>query len=264
MSNKMIDDFLSLNKIDHQTYLKFKHVFDYYASLKLNDKLVPKLIYENGVVDIVFSMANNNHPNAKNLIINHMPTLNYHLDFSKVYARENTDLVMQNFIARNIFPIFDSPTNGFMLSGPIGCGKTYLMSAVANKFLELNKTVAFVKMSQLVNDIKKSFIFSDDPILYDLLNKCKKVNILFIDDLGAEAISEWSRDEILFSILDYRMENNLLTCFTTNLSKELLYETYLCLKKEDENKVNRLLERIEVLSKYVVWPKNNGSLRLKP
>lgn len=264
MNSKNIEDFVALNNIDHKTYLKFKHVFDYYASLKLNGKLKPQLIYENGVVDIVFIMADNSHPYAKNLLINHMPVANYNLDFSKVYARDNIDLVMQNFIAKNIFPIFDNPKYGFMLSGPIGCGKTYLMSAVANKFLELNKSVAFVKMSQLITDIKKSFIFSDDPTLYDLLSKCKKVSVLFIDDLGAEAISEWSRDEVLFSILDYRMENNLLTCFTTNLSKELLYETYLSLKKEDENKVNRLLERIEVLTKYVVWPKNNGSLRLKP
>lgn len=264
MNNKKIEEFLCLNKIDSKTYSKFKHVFDYYLGLKFNDKLKPELIYENGVVDIVFSMSNNNHPFAKKLLINHMPITNYNLNFSKIYAQENIDLVMQNFIAKNIFPVFDNPKYGFMLSGPIGCGKTYLMSAVANKFLELNKTVAFVKMSQLINEIKQSFVFSDDQTLHDLLYKCKKASVLFIDDLGSEAISEWSRDEILFSVLDYRMENELLTCFTTNLSKELLYETYLSLKKEDENKVNRLLERIDVLSKYIVWPKNNGSLRLKP
>ncbi len=265
LSNKeKIDRFIKDNKLNDEICIKYKHVFMHYLNLKHDNKYEPVLVYDNGVIDIVFNIKEKKHPFFNNIIINHMPIDNYDLIFENVYSKEKIDITFQNFLANYIFHVFTNANYGFLLTGPIGCGKTYLMSAVANKFLRSGYKVAFVKVRQLIYDIKKSFNYYEDPIMFDLLNKCKKVEVLFLDDLGAESISEWSRDEVLFNILDYRMENNLLTCFTTNLTKDLLYDTYLSLNKEDENKVARLMERIDVLAKYAIWPKNTGSIRLKP
>lgn len=45
-----------------------------------------------------------------------------------------------------------------------------------------------------------------------------KLDLLLLDDIGAETVTNWSRDEILGTILQYRMENNLSTFITSNLN----------------------------------------------
>ena len=48
--------------------------------------------------------------------------------------------------------------------------------------------------------------------------------MLLLDDIGAENTSNWSRDEVLGPILQYRMENHLPTFFTSNLTMDELEE----------------------------------------
>ncbi|MBQ4019762.1 MAG: prepilin peptidase, partial [Erysipelotrichaceae bacterium] len=82
---------------------------------------------------------------------------------------------------------------------------------------------------------------------------------LFLDDIGSEAVSEFVRDDILFRVLNYRLENKLMTIFTSNLSKEELMKHYQYDRKEKSNLMNarRLMERIDILSDdYVLAGKN--------
>ena len=83
-----------------------------------------------------------------------------------------------------------------------------------------------------------------------ILNKTiKNVEILLIDDIGAEKVTEWNRDEILCPLLQYRMDNHLTTFFTSNLSlKEL--ESHLSNSKQgvDLVKARRIISRIEQLT----------------
>ena len=77
----------------------------------------------------------------------------------------------------------------------------------------------------------------------------KRSEILFIDDIGAENCSSWSRDEILGSILQYRMEQHLTTFFTSNLTIEEL-EKHLATTSSGVEKVKsrRIIERIKQLT----------------
>ena len=73
--------------------------------------------------------------------------------------------------------------------------------------------------------------------------------MLLLDDIGAENCSNWSRDEILGPILQYRMENNLPTFFTSNLTLDEL-ETALSTTTSgvDKLKARRIIERIKQLT----------------
>ena len=77
----------------------------------------------------------------------------------------------------------------------------------------------------------------------------KKVPLLLIDDIGAENVTLWGRDEILGTILQYRMEEGLTTFFTSNLTYEEL-ESALSLSKGkvDSLKATRIMERIKNLT----------------
>ena len=90
----------------------------------------------------------------------------------------------------------------------------------------------------------------------------KNCEFLVLDDIGAESVTAWSRDEILFQILDYRMENEKLTCFTSNLNQSQLHQHFSKIGQTmDEVGVVRLMERINVLSEFVLIASSEKSLR---
>ena len=77
----------------------------------------------------------------------------------------------------------------------------------------------------------------------------QNADILLIDDIGAEKVTTWGRDEILGTILQYRMENKLTTFFTSNFTIEEL-EKHLSFSSfsEDQVKARRIIERIKQLT----------------
>ena len=102
-------------------------------------------------------------------------------------------------------------------------------------------------MQELLVDIKEEFNTNPDQ---KVLDKIAKASILIIDGLGQEAITPWSRDEILFSILDNRLQNNKITIICSEYSKKELKELYAMSRAgNDSLKVNKLIEKIEEIDR---------------
>ena len=106
-------------------------------------------------------------------------------------------------------------------------------------------SVSFVKVPEFVSNIK-FLIGVDDEQRVKMIDYAKKSKVLVLDDIGAETITAYSRDDIIFPILDYRMENHLLTFFTSNLSIDELQDKY-AEPGSDEIRAKRLIERIRKL-----------------
>lgn len=146
--------------------------------------------------------------------------------------------------------ILHKKTNkGLYIVGDLGVGKTYLSVALANSLVKNNEKVAFLKTSNFFNEMK-SYIVNNSYMIERNIEKLKKVTYLFIDDIGAESVSEFVRDDILLNVLDYRLENGLITIFTSNLNKSDLLNHYTYDRKDNSNKMKakRLLERIDILT----------------
>ncbi len=77
----------------------------------------------------------------------------------------------------------------------------------------------------------------------------KNTPLLLLDDIGAEYLTPWSRDEVLEPILQYRMDQNLPTFFTSNYNIQAL-EKHLTLF-DDRVKAKRIIERILQVSEEV-------------
>ncbi len=134
---------------------------------------------------------------------------------------------------------------GLYLHGNFGCGKTFLLAALLNELaLKKKAWVEIVYFPELLRSIKEDFSLMEEKINY-LMN----VDILLIDDIGAENVTEWGRDEILGSILQTRMNKKLTTFFTSNLTIEEL-ENHLSMTKGnvDQVKARRITERIKQLT----------------
>lgn len=143
----------------------------------------------------------------------------------------------------------ESYHKGIYLYGDLGVGKTYLCIGLLNSLAKRNHKVAFVKTTNLINQARNLTI-NDKEAYEDLMHSLMTVPYLCLDDIGAEGVTVFSRDDVLFTILDYRMEHQLLTLFTSNLDIETLNRTYQSDKnaKEDTIKAKRLLERITCLA----------------
>jgi len=131
---------------------------------------------------------------------------------------------------------------GLYLHGNFGCGKTYLIAAIFNELAKSNYKSSIIFWPEFLRQA-----FYDD--FNSKFEYIKKVPLLLIDDIGAEGLTAWNRDEILCPLLQYRMDNNLTTFFTSNLNlKEL--ESHLSNSKSgvDEVKAKRIISRIEQLT----------------
>lgn len=134
---------------------------------------------------------------------------------------------------------------GLYLHGSFGSGKTYLIAALLNELEnKKNALTEIVYFPDLLRNLKDDF-----SLVETKLNYFQNVDILLIDDIGAENVTAWGRDEILGSILQYRMNHKLTTFFTSNLTIEEL-EHNLAITKDSEDKVKarRIVERIKQLT----------------
>lgn len=137
---------------------------------------------------------------------------------------------------------------GLYLYGSFGSGKTYLVAALFNEFAKEGIKSAIVFWPEYLRELKSSF----GTDFKEKVEKIKKVPLLLIDDIGAEAATPWSRDDILCPLLQYRMQEHLPTFFTSNFDFTALEQHYSMTKDGVEQvKARRLMERIKQLSEMV-------------
>lgn len=168
-------------------------------------------------------------------------------DIKEIYKEDNARLKVIKYILKFIKEYQDGKNpKGLYLHGSFGSGKTYLVSAMLNELAKKNIKSAIIFWPEYLRLLKSSFNNDEYKTNFDLI---KTSPILLIDDIGAENVTPWSRDEILCSILQYRMEEHLPTFFTSNLDINSL-EHHLSISKDgtEEIKARRIIERIKQLT----------------
>lgn len=139
------------------------------------------------------------------------------------------------------------PRKGLYLHGLYGTGKSYILGALANEFTKLKIQTAILFVPEFFRELKSSL---NDGTFEGKVDFIKKVPILMLDDLGAESNSEWTRDEILSSILNYRMSQHLPIFVSSNLSYEELERFYSRISKGDIDPIkgSRIVQRIMAMT----------------
>jgi primosomal protein DnaI len=140
---------------------------------------------------------------------------------------------------------------GLYLYGKFGVGKSYLLGAIANELAKKQIPSMIVYVPELLREMKSAI---GDSTLNEKLEALKKEPILMLDDIGAEAVSSWTRDEVLGPILQFRMLEKLPTFFTSNFDFQGLehHLTYSQRGEEEKMKARRIMERIRSLSDPVL------------
>ena len=165
---------------------------------------------------------------------------------SDIYTNDKNRIDLIKWVTKFIKDYREGKTTrGLYLSGNFGSGKSYIISAMMNELVKDGFSCAMIYYPEFLRILKSSFK-TDFEEQFDY---ARKSDLLLLDDIGAENITDWSRDEILGPILQYRMDNNLATFFTSNLTKEEL-EIHLSEGKQsiDKLKAKRIIERINYLT----------------
>ncbi len=127
---------------------------------------------------------------------------------------------------------------GLWFMGPVGTGKTTLAMLVAQAALSAGRTVAIYSLPDLLRKIRRTF---DTGSHDDLFDRLTAVDLLHIDDIGAEQTTPWVLEE-LYSIVNARYEEQRSMVITTNiLDREALCEQI------SERTVSRLTEMCDEL-----------------
>jgi primosomal protein DnaI len=126
-----------------------------------------------------------------------------------------------------------------------------LLGAIANELAKKHISSMIVYVPELLREMKSAIA---DSTLNGKIEALKKEPILMFDDIGAEAVSSWTRDEVLGPILQFRMLENLPTFFTSNFDFQELehHLTYSQRGEEEKMKARRIMERIRSLSEPVL------------
>jgi DNA replication protein DnaC len=103
---------------------------------------------------------------------------------------------------------------GLWFMGPPGTGKTTLAMLVSQAALKAGRSVAIYSLPRLLNEIRDTH--RSERSHTDLLNRLTGVDLLHIDDVGAERTTDWVLEE-LYSIVNGRYEDERSIVITTNI-----------------------------------------------
>jgi DNA replication protein DnaC len=110
---------------------------------------------------------------------------------------------------------------GLWLMGDVGTGKTTLAMIVSRAAIDAGRSVAIYSLPRLLNLIRAAI--ETEAGMIGFLEQLAAVDLLHIDDLGAENTTEWVLEQ-LYSIVNSRYEDERAMIVTTNLKPHELKE----------------------------------------
>jgi DNA replication protein DnaC len=113
---------------------------------------------------------------------------------------------------------------GLWLMGDVGTGKTTLAMLVSKAAAEAGRTVAIYSLPRLLARIRRTYDGEPGEDSYlQFFERLTSVDLLHIDDLGAEKRSDWVLEQ-LYAIVDERYQSQRSMVVTSNLHYEQLKE----------------------------------------
>jgi len=119
----------------------------------------------------------------------------------------------------------EQPENIIIQSQNTGNGKTHLAVGALKYYGQKNAgTHMFVNFTNLMMKIKSTFE-SDEVSESEIINKFSEYDLLVIDDIGADKVSDYNK-QVLYLILNDRYEAMRPTITTTNLNGKEIEAAY--------------------------------------
>lgn len=145
---------------------------------------------------------------------------------------------------------FEHHNKNLFFYGSPGLGKTFLSNAIAKDVLEKSKIVLYQTASDLIDFIRNNKFDQNHQEENPLLERIFESDLLIIDDLGTEYLTEFAKME-LYNVINKRLLTEKKMIISTNLSLRELQEKY----------PNRLTSRI--LGNFELYKFYGEDIRIK-
>ncbi len=241
---------------------------------KITKKMMEKSLTYNDLLTIIDKNKNEGHTTT--IYLNDKKNVNWKYKLNKYSISDLQNVIGNNYIYKN-FPdhllklkltditidknntevvklikkiIKDikagTPSKGLYIYGPEGVGKSYLSIIVLNWCSGNNKKVAHIFLPDFFANLKA--IMSTSGATYKLVDQIKNVDVLLIDDFGAEASSNWALNEILLPIINYRADSGLTTFITSSYSYDQLLSHYARQSTQLSFSIKKIMSRVKQLT----------------
>ena len=213
----------------------------------------PILVMNHGYADVSYEetpeliAAEKEAAIKKRLNLINFPSSLKNVSFLDVYRDDVRLLTVLNRMIKfvNAYP---NNLKGLYLYGDFGVGKSFMVAALAHDLSEKRGVSStLLHYPSFVIDVKNAI---GDGNVKTLVDEIKLAEVLILDDIGAEQSTAWVRDEILQVILQYRMQEDLPTFFTSNFNFEDLEKHFAKGKNGNDEtwEARRVMERIRYLA----------------
>lgn len=263
LHDKDVHGFLVANKDKLNKQIvkaSFANLYEFYSQKQKSDNVMkgykPELFLNGDVIDVRYTPtrtkleADREARAKRHLELIDLPKELYSVKLSEVdFSKDRADVLsaVQQFLAAYRK---NNHQKGLYLSGDFGVGKTYILAGVANALSYLDKNVIFLHVPTFIAGLSSHF---EDNSLNKEIKRVSECDVLILDDIGAETLSQWSRDDVLGVILQARMDNVLPTFFSSNLDMDKLEKHFAETKNAvDPVKAARLMQRVRFLAKEVI------------
>ncbi|MEQ8196438.1 MAG: ATP-binding protein [Clostridiaceae bacterium] len=182
----------------------------------------PCQCYNKKLIDIYYKNSHLSEAVKKNNFDNWDISLysTHKSDSEKYSPRKNIENIYQ-YILKEYIPNFKTHNENLLFYGGPGTGKTFLSDSIAKDLLDQGMLVLYRTSDELIKNFRE-IKFENNRSLEDLLINC---DLLIIDDLGAEQITEFTVTEI-FNLLNAKLLKNKKMLISTNLSLIDLAKSY--------------------------------------
>ena len=138
-------------------------------------------------------------------------------DFESFDDLGNPSLQMALLKARGFVEQYPLVEKGRLFLGNPGVGKTHLTVAILKQLMAQEKAEClFYSFQELLQQIRNSYNPVSLSTETEVLRPVLETEVVAIDDLGANRISDWVEDTVTY-ILNYRYNEKKLTLLTSNL-----------------------------------------------
>lgn len=130
--------------------------------------------------------------------------------------------------------------NGLIITGISGVGKTHLAASISNELIQKDILVLMGRLTSLLDMIKETFK-DNSKSENELIDLFSNLDMIVIDDLGTEKISQWALDK-LYTIIENRNENKLPIIITTRFDKQSLLNRFY--QSNDKDLSNAIIQKL--------------------
>lgn len=269
LANSTVQDFLTSNQnsltknpIDDNLGVLYEFVEQSLSETNIDDR--PSLVLNGKSIAVDYqSQESISNIERYQKIFGDFDNQNKQVNLSQLEPTQERKLAA-NQLVEKIEQLLSSKGNfvkGIYFYGEFGVGKSFLIGVISNVLAEARINNIIVHWPSFIKKLQSQF--GQVPNNSDqLIEQLKRTKVLFIDDIGADSLSVWSRDDVLAPILEYRMANQKTTFFTSNFDFKHLESDYLTTTKDTHEpiKAGRLMQRIIYLSDEVLVGGNNRRL----